>query len=165
MSEYLNNLITIRLSVGYLGEKSNFNWWNSEFMSSASDSFISPIFNRTTQLAKYNGVKEAAALKHDEYIGVGLVYHLFRLPEMLEQQLHEKVLEEKKRFNFTTNEEALAELEKLCDGINEKGEGPVYVGTIEELKVEKTMQKLAALYYSAFKSEFRVYPYFKDLDE
>lgn len=160
-----DQLITLRFTIGYLGEKSNLNWWNSEFMSSASDSFISPIFNRSTQLAKYNGVKEAAALKHDEYIGVGLVYHLFRLPEMIEQQLHERVLEDMKRFNFTTNEEAFAELEKLCDGINEKGEGPVYIGTLEQVKLEATIQKVAALYHSAFKSELKVYPYFKEINE
>jgi hypothetical protein len=33
-------------------------------------------------------VKEAAARVHDEYIGVGKVYHLFRLPEHIEQALH-----------------------------------------------------------------------------
>jgi hypothetical protein len=38
-----------------------------------------------------NGETHAAALVHDERIGVGNVYHLFRLPEEMEQGIHQKL--------------------------------------------------------------------------
>ena len=42
----------------------------------------STIFPRTSHVAKYHGVAEAARLVHDESLSVGS-YHLFRLPEEL----------------------------------------------------------------------------------
>ncbi len=162
--KFSEEFIKLRLSVGFLGEKSNFNWWNSDFLSESGDSFLSPVFARTIGLAKYHGVKEAAALKHDEFIGVGLVYHLFRLPEMYEQHLHEEISNEKAKKLPKNKNEAIETLEGLSRGKALVDEGPVYMGTLDELS-ESTIQELASLYLSAFKKDKKVYPYFKELDE
>src|ERR1044072_3601442 len=89
----LKKYLDLRLIIGYLGEISQFGWWPTAFFDSSSRLFIEPIFSKTSRLAQYYGIKEAACRLHDEYIGIGNVFHLFRLPEGIEQDLHNLILE------------------------------------------------------------------------
>jgi len=50
------------------------------------------MFSRTARLAQYNGVREAARQLHDKYSGIGNVIHVFRLPEEVEQDLQQLIL-------------------------------------------------------------------------
>ena len=75
----LAQIARLKLLVGFLGEQSQFNWWPS--------AFFAPVFNKNAFVAQYHGVQEAASRVHDEHIGIGRVYHLFRLPEHVEQAL------------------------------------------------------------------------------
>src|SRR5579883_2609864 len=88
-------LARLRILIGYLGESAQFGWWSSNFFGPGSKAFLSPVFARTSLLAQYHGVTAAAAKVHDEHIGVGRVYHLFRLPEDLEHALHVVLHDEK----------------------------------------------------------------------
>tara|TARA_B100000686_G_scaffold343118_1_gene423375 strand:- start:618 stop:986 length:369 start_codon:yes stop_codon:yes gene_type:complete len=90
----LSQIGRLRVIVGYLGEKDQHNWWGCSFFSAISSSFLDPVFPRTAFLARCHGVKAKATRLHDERIGVGKVYHLFRLPEHTEQKLHEHFLDE-----------------------------------------------------------------------
>lgn len=72
-------IAAIRAAVGYLGEKDQAGWWSSSFFASTGSAFLSPIFPRTQVVAQCQGVSGAASKIHDERIGVGNVYHLFRL--------------------------------------------------------------------------------------
>ena len=78
----------MRHLVGFLGEQSQFGWWPTAFYGSSSRLFLEPIFSKTSTLAQHYGVVEAARRFHDEHLSVGS-YHLFRLPEEIEQDLHE----------------------------------------------------------------------------
>ena len=82
------DLAKMRAVVGYLGERNQSGWWQSSFFAPGSQAFLAPVFGRTRLLAQCTGVAQAAAVVHDERIGVGDVYHLFRLPEDIEQALH-----------------------------------------------------------------------------
>ena len=53
-------LSKLRLAVGFLGEQEP-RWWASNFFGPGSEAFLSPIFPRTTPLARYHGVVLAAA--------------------------------------------------------------------------------------------------------
>jgi len=86
--EHLENVAAMRAAVGFLGEKEQAGWWPSSFFGIGSTAFLSPLFPRTHFLAQCQGVTCAASRKHDERIGVGQVYHLFRLPEDIEQGIH-----------------------------------------------------------------------------
>ncbi len=77
----------LRLLVGYLGEKDQDNWWSTSFFSPSSRNFLAPIFARTTRLAQDNSVRDTARRLHDEQVGIGSVFHLFRLPADVEQDL------------------------------------------------------------------------------
>jgi hypothetical protein len=89
----LQEIARLRMIVGFLGEKGQHNWWSSEFFSATAPAFLNPVFGKTTTLAQYHGVKESARRVHDEHIGVGRVFHLFRLPESIEQALFEMLQE------------------------------------------------------------------------
>src|SRR5690349_14523885 len=87
----LEALATLRTVVGYLGEREQYSWWQSSVFAPAGRAILAPVLGRTQALAQYAGVRRAAALVHDERIGVGRVFHLFRLPEDVEQALHHVV--------------------------------------------------------------------------
>jgi hypothetical protein len=86
-TEY-ESLALLRLVVGLLGEQKEPKWWPSNFFGAGSNAFLAPLFPRTLLLAQYHGVVQSAARVHDEHIGVGRVYHLFRLPEDIEYGIH-----------------------------------------------------------------------------
>src|SRR5437773_673134 len=84
---YLSTLLQLRLLVGYLGEGAQYAWWPTAFYEHSSRLFLEPAFSKTSRLAQYHGVLEAGRRLHDEYLNVGS-FHLFRLPEEVEQDLH-----------------------------------------------------------------------------
>ena len=71
--ESIQTVADLRMAVGYLGEKSQNNWWSSSFLAPQAKTYLSPIYPRTVALAQYRGVTEAALLVHDEFIGIGKV--------------------------------------------------------------------------------------------
>ena len=65
------NFIKIRALVGYLGEKSQLNWWDTNFLSETGLQFLSINFPRSSFSAGVNSVSTAARRLHDERIGKG----------------------------------------------------------------------------------------------
>ncbi len=106
----LLSFFNLRIVAGALGERQSPYWWATSFMTETSGMFLNPIFTKTHLLAQYQGIKEAACLVHDEYIGTGKVFHLFRLPEEIEYELQNLSLSQHNflrmlvfRLNITTN--------------------------------------------------------------
>lgn len=162
----LDKIVLVRCAVGYLGEKSQSNWWPSEFCSSTSDSFLSPVFANTKSLARYSGVVEAGRLVHDESIGVGQrVFHLFRLPAAMEQQLHEKVSSKELDDGISevtnTIEDAKSLLEKYADGSNQTAEGPLAIDNSMGFVDSAWLSTAAQCYLSAFENDRKCFPYIK----
>jgi hypothetical protein len=157
--EYLR----LRLIVGYLGERENFNWWSTEFFSGSSRQFLEPAFPKTYPLAQYHGVSEAARRLHDDHIGKGQVLHLFRLPEELEHNLHNLMLQELPADDLLEvlkdKTTALQSLAELAASSVTKAEGPVSVGKRIDANQRTTIQKIAQIYLGAFKAGVRSYPY------
>lgn len=162
----LAQIARLRLLVGFLGERSQFNWWPSAFFTPSSSAFLVPIFTKTAFMAQYHGVKEAASRVHDEHIGVGKVYHLFRLPENVEQtlfdHLRDHVFIDSVRVQLQDKERALEGLTTLANSHAARQEGPVLVGAIDELLKGKHLGLLARYYRAAFAGNTKVYPYYAD---
>jgi len=162
----LAQIARLRLLVGFVGERSQFNWWPSSFFTPNSSAFLSPIFTKTAFMAQYHGVKEAASRVHDEHIGVGKVYHLFRLPENVEQtlfgHLRDREFIDSVRVQLQDKEWALEGLATLANSHSACQEGPVLVGAIDELLGGKNPGLLAYYYRSAFAGNTKVYPYFSE---
>lgn len=159
----LSNFLFMRLLVGYLGEKSQFNWWPTTFIGSSSNLFLSPIFPRTTLLSQYHGILEAARRVHDERIGIGSVFHLFRLPEVREQELHGILSGDSSLLSmasFASRDAAFAALQKIADGGTSASEGPVKLGSAPEIMTSNGIRDISRSYAAAFTQGVKCYPYF-----
>ncbi|SLM27567.1 conserved hypothetical protein [Desulfamplus magnetovallimortis] len=178
----IKSIATLRILTGYLGEKGQANWWSSSFFSPTSSSFLNPVFGKTSFIAQYQGVKEAAARVHDEHIGVGEVYHLFRLPENIElslfQLLHDGAFVSEIKEAIVDKESAEHALSDFIasssqiQGCSQIKEGPVLMGTIDDFFMEESGQKsdqdslhdIANLYHCAFLNKVQVIPYFRTVN-
>jgi hypothetical protein len=161
--EYLTKL---RVVVGYLGEREHFSWWQSSFFSAGSQAFLAPIFARTLFLAQCSGVTRAAARVHDERIGTGHVYHLFRLPEDMEQDLHQLLhspdLTQEIIRPITDKETALSFLQQAAEPVATTAVGPALIGNIGDLRDPTLWRIVCAHYAYAFKRGVEIFPYFAD---
>jgi hypothetical protein len=165
--DLIRQLALNRMVIGYLGEREQFGWWQSSFFTQGSDAFLSPVFSRTQTLAQCNGVTRAAALIHDERIGVGHVYHLFRLPEEMEQSihqaLHEPQLIDHIRRIITSQDHALDYLRENSTKPDKKAVGPIRVGTITDLREPENWKIVAGYYLLSIDTGTEIFPYFSDI--
>ena len=162
----LKQLATIRSVVGFLGEKEQLGWWQSSFFAASSPTFLSPVFAKTQILAQATGVTDAAARVHDERIGVGSVYHLFRLPEDVEQGIH-RVLHDPdicgQLTAYVSKEDAALDfLDSLAERVPEPAVGPIRVGDLTDLRYLDSWHIVVAHYLKASEMASEVYPYFTD---
>ncbi|VVO57915.1 hypothetical protein PS900_00643 [Pseudomonas fluorescens] len=159
---YLPTLLQMRLLVGFLGERAQCAWWPTAFYEASSRIFLEPVFSKTSRLAQYHGVLEAARRLHDEHLSVGS-YHLFRVPEEVEQDLHAIVQsivgEEIASQAPQSKEAALDALKRLAATSDMSSVGPMVVGSINDLDSTDTLKVIAAIYLSAFTQNVKTYPY------
>lgn len=162
MTDTLANLLQARLLVGYLGESEQFGWWKTSFYQPASQPFLDPIFPRTSHLARYHGVNEAARRVHDESLSAGS-YHLFRLPEELEHDLHALMDSDAGKSLHQTipegKKQALELLHTLAGARAEPAEGPTAIGAVQDVRSSKTVGRMTALYAAAYERGVKSFPY------
>jgi hypothetical protein len=118
--------------------------------------FLEPVFPKTARLAQYHGITEAARRLHDEHIGVGSVFHLFRLPEEAEQGIHSALLD----ANREDRDAALHALAEIAGGTRHASEGPTSVGALKDVFTAGAVEVIARSYLAAFRGHVRTYPYF-----
>jgi len=58
----VDKYLSLRRLVGYLGEKEQFGWWQTSLLHPDNRSFLAPVFARTSTLAQYHCLREAARL-------------------------------------------------------------------------------------------------------
>lgn len=156
------DILKTRLLVGYLGERAQYAWWPTAFYEASSRMFLEPVFSRTSRLAQYHGVLEAARRLHDEHLSVGS-YHLFRLPEEVEQDLH-NLVQHPEADEFAVQEmrskaTAQSSLKDLAGAVSVTSVGPIAIGNIGDLDLPNTVNAIAAAYLSAFTQDAKAYPY------
>jgi hypothetical protein len=161
------NLLLLRVCVGYLGESHQNNWWTSSFYSSNSTAFLTPVFGKTSYMTQYYGVRDAAAIVHDELIGIGEgISHLFRLPEKIEREFHnllKKAETVELLSKYTNNKEVAMEyLGNLCGISKHNAIGPVRIGNSDDIEKTLTWSKAAEYYLKAFNDGSRIFPYVKE---
>lgn len=163
---HTHQFVALRLAVGLLGEQEQSAWWPSGFLGRHAQAFLNPVFGGKTRMAQYHGVTEAACRIHDERIGVGRVFHLYRLPETIEQQmaaaLQEGSLPEDVTRCFDSTERAESVLADLAKGPAAAKPGPVRLGGADMINSPDGVALLAATYRAAFHSSVKCYPYFTD---
>lgn len=163
---YIANMICeLRVLVGYLGEKEQAGWWASEFYSATATAFLAPTFHRSLFQAQYQGATAAAAKAHDETIGVGKIFHLFRLPIGHEQAAADSLLDDDFARDVQTHlrsrEQALARLAQLTKDPEDATAGPMAMGEMAD-DLTPLLQRTAALYHSAFSAGIKTFPFIRE---
>ncbi len=159
----IDNFLQLRILVGYLGEKNQFNWWDTSFLNGTGLKFLEINFPRSAFSAGVHSVTEAAKQLHDKRIGRGRVFHLFRLPSMTEEKLHLELLNvDYARFlvDIETKDSALGCLERLAGKLVDVAEGPVQVGALGTLMSDLAIREMSMQYFCAFTSGKQTFPYF-----
>lgn len=159
----IETLAHMRLLVGFLGERTDPPWWASNFFGPGNHAFLTPLFPRTLALGRGLGVSRAAALLHDERIGVGNVYHLFRLPEAQERALHQALQDPHLTLlqePFDDEQDALTALHQATTIPDRFGLGPTRIGSLDDLSSIECWNHVAAQYAHAFDHRVQVFPYF-----
>jgi hypothetical protein len=164
--DHAEQLLALRLAVGLLGEQGQSAWWSSNFLGRHAQAFLDPIFGSKTRMAQYHGVTEAACRVHDERIGVGRVFHLYRLPDAIEQRIsdafREGTLPEDVTRCLESTEAAESMLAALAKGLAAVKPGPVRLGGADVINSPDGVALLAATYRAAFQTGIKCYPYFTD---
>ncbi len=165
MNKQAKHLIAeLRLLIGFLGEKGQFNWWESNFLSSSSTAYLMPTYPRTILLAQYHGVSEAALAVHDRFIGTGINYHLYRLPDSIEREVSAVVQElsssEPLGIALSSQETALNRLAELANQEQAK-DGPVDIGSFSDAHLEQLVKSSAGCYATAFIQGIKCYPFMR----
>lgn len=163
----IKNICETRMLVGYLGEKQQACWWNSSFLSSSSKAFLAPVFPNSIIVAQYSGVCRAASIIHDEHIGIGRHYHLYRLPDSLERTLLKCIQDNGFSEQMT---EALSSQVKAIDRLKElgmsranKAVGPIAVGDYSDGGLDELIKLSRGHYIDSFQQAYKSFPYMRCL--
>ncbi len=166
-SKEIFDICESRMLVGYLGEKHQASWWECSFLSSQSNAFLAPVYPNSTLMAQYSGICHAASLIHDEHIGVGKHYHLYRLPDSIERALfkclQEKELAELIKKSTSTADVALDRLRALGAQSVGPSEGPIAVGDFSDTNLDELLRMSLSYYTVAFESGNKTFPYMRRL--
>lgn len=158
----LSEILKLRLCVGYLGEKEQSNWWTSLWLSPHAVAFLSPIYGNRADAARLSGVTEAARRVHDSRIGIGQVFHLFRLPEALERRLHDAATGATSLSIPSSVDDAHSRLSSIARNTDKLSEGPIRIGTPAELLEDDWTGPVAGRYHAAFHAGAMTLPYFAE---
>ncbi len=161
----IEKITKIRTLVAFLGEKERYNWWDTSFLDEAGLKYLKLNFPRTAFLAGVTSVTEAAKKLHDERIGKGMVYHLFRLPFNIEERIHailRDMKDEKAKQLIEAKEDSLEILKEFIESTVDAPEGPVQIGTTPKIISEFSVRELASHYLNAFQENKKTFPYFSE---
>ena len=159
----IEQFLLLRVLVGFLGEKDQFAWWDTSFLSTVGCKYLGITFPRSGIAAGVVAVTEAACRLHDSRIGQGRVCHLFRLPQVTEQRIHQGVLTGDAAGLLkviSSREAAFQELESLAKEPESLPDGPVKLGNASGLSTPAAVAKLAGIYFGAFRAGRQCLPYF-----
>jgi hypothetical protein len=161
--EIVDQMIRLRVLVGFLGEKRQANWWDCGFLDSTGTKFLQSTFPRTFFSAAIRSSTEAARIVHDAQIGRVGVFHLFRFPVDLEDRIEAHISSLSSSdagSNALQWDGALDELRRFAESQLDAPTGPVQIGIPTKILTRASISELAAHYYSAFKKGFKCFPYF-----
>ena len=162
----VEQLLLLRAVVSFLGEKDQFGWWDTSFLGSVGQKYLSITYPRSALAAGLQATGEAARRLHDERIGKGRVFHLFRLPQALEQKIHHQRLTEGGALlpSLASRDAALKVLQGLAREPESQPDGPLRLGDAKALSGASVIGKLAGIYLGAFHGSKQTMPYFTATD-
>ncbi len=158
-AEFISKLAQLRVIIACLGERCSASWWNTSFFSTSANAFLAYNFPRTSQSAAVTSVQEAAQKLHDQSVGQSEQYHLFRLPTVMEEQVHHELSKSDENVDLGTDFETPMALLKAMAGEVEASPGAINCGLLKPVD-SATLTVVASTYAAAFQSDIRSFPYF-----
>jgi hypothetical protein len=161
--------IHLRAIVLALGESVEPAWWKTEFMNETGFRFLERLFPHSYYRAAVHSAGKAACDVHDQAVGRVGVYHLFRLPDVLEDQIHSSPPSADDSFSMEFRsslghpEKLLVILASVCDGetVKKAVSGPIRIGKASDLTAPSALSKVATVYHDAFRRGKPSFPYFE----
>lgn len=156
-------LAHLRALVAFLGEREQFAWWSTSFLSPTGLKFLEYNYPRTSVSAAIHSITHAAKSMHDQRIGKLGSFHLFRLPHEVEQDIHAILIDaSQEEFSgfFLSKQQSIVALTSITEGELAEAVGPVRIASIGQLTSKQSLKKLAAYYRFAFQNQSHVFPYF-----
>ena len=157
------NFCQLRFAVALLGQRSEQNWWDAEFLTRTGLQLLAYNFSRQPLLAAFSATCQAAKRVHDERIGRRATYHLFRLPAETEVEVHRLASEQGARRLLESPMErdgAIQVLRRFATQEVDAPEGPVPVADIRDVHSPLAVEELAKHYLSGFTRGTMTLPYF-----
>ena len=162
-------LLRLQINVLALGESPHAGWWKSQFLARVGLSYLSRPYPRGNFAAAVRSASRAARAVHDNSLGIGNVFHLFRLPQDMAWQLDE-LLRQPESDLLPRFEPLLDQRDNLLEHLKAMGGqtpgdskvGPLRLGTVRDLRKPDIVSQLSAVYYTAFRDDGKVFPYFED---
>jgi hypothetical protein len=161
------SVLRLRILVLALGEAHMSGWWKTQFLSVTGLSYLNRLYPRSSFAAAVRSASRAAKAAHDSSIGVGNVFHLFRLPQQHERRLEEFVrahgtdLPQAFEPMLNQREQLLKSLDDLGGVVSPTARGPLRLGTLADLQTDDWIAACASAYAAAFRDGSKVFPYFE----
>jgi predicted Zn finger-like uncharacterized protein len=158
--------LRLRVLIAALGENAHPPWWPTMFLSKTGLNYLERICPRTVFPAAARACSVAAASVHDRSVGRVGVYHLFRLPELLEIDLAALLTEEvgtrleAELKPLLGNVQGLISLlRETCKDHEEQVSGPIRIGSASQLFRSEVYRRMASIYWGAFGKGTKAFPY------
>lgn len=160
--------VHLRAVVLALGESMTPAWWNTKIMNETGFRFLERLYPRSFFHAAVYSSGKAACDTHDRAVGRGAVYHLFRLPEILEIQMSSLTQADDDEFIalFRTGLGNTDQLIVILEGMSssrkrlESIPGPQRIGTETDPISTMAFRRMASIYHHAFRRNKPGFPYF-----
>lgn len=158
--------LRLRALVLALGELSDPPWWRTRYLSPAGLRILERLYPRTAFSAAIEASRQAACALQDESIGRRGVFHLFRLPNWLESDIHRTLTEDSAAELRNGLQDALGDRDALIELLQEMADetpgaasGPWRIGEAKDLDKARLYSRTAGGYLWAFRNDQRIYPY------
>ena len=157
-AELVEHFLLLRLQVAYAGETSTPVWWPTNCLTADAAMDFRHLFADAAPAVAWQLSSQAACQAHDKWLS-GMDYHLFRLPEGLEEAIYHTGLQ----LPVAVAQQWLAErdaLGKVPAGSMPSPTGPQRLGTSADLLSGAALPALRTCYKAAFQGGVQVFPYF-----
>ena len=156
-AELVEQFLLLRLQVASAGEASVPAWWPTTCLTTDAALDFKHLFADAAPAVAWQLSSQAACQAHDKWLS-GMDYHLFRLPEGLEEAIYHTGLQlpVAQAQQWLTEKTAFA----TATANTAPATGPQRLGSSADLLSGAALPALRACYGAAFQGGVQVFPYF-----
>lgn len=157
-AELVEQFLLLRLQVAHAGEASAPAWWPTRCLTTDAALDFKHLFANAAPAVAWQLSSQAACQAHDKWLS-GMDYHLFRLPEGLEEAIYHAGLQ----LPVAQGQQWLATKEALVTTLAGEATpvaGPLRLGSSADLLSGAALLTLRTCYVTAFHYGAQVFPYF-----